>query len=117
MSEKNPDTYTPGLGELIRASRLYIGLSKDGMSHRLGMSDRSYERIESGERDCPPGLLDSIDALMDKFDTEVGELISDATAVGDKIVPVSTEPREEWFRCVVGRAAIESKRVMPRAIG
>lgn len=116
IAEKNPDTYTAGLGELIRASRLYIGLSKDGMAHRLGMTDRSYERIESGERDCPPGLLDSIDALMDQFDDEVFRLVQDATASGDKVVDVSTEPREEWWRCVVGRAAVESKRVMPRAI-
>lgn len=116
MSDKNPDTYTPGLGEVIRASRLYLGLSKDGMAHQLKMSDRSYERIESGERDCPPGLLDSIDALMDTFDDAVFELIADATATGDKIVDVSTAPREEWHRCVVGRAAVESKRVMPRAV-
>lgn len=116
MSEKNPSDYTSGLGELIRASRLYIGLSKDGMAHRLSMSDRSYERIESGERDCPPGLLDSIDTLMDKFDIEVAAIINEATAAGDAVISVSTEPREEWFRCVVGRAAVESKRVMPRAI-
>ena len=113
----NPDTYTPGLGEFIRAARLYIGLSKDGMAHRLSMSDRSYERIESGERDCPPGLLDTIDVVMDAFDTEVGALIADATDTGDKVVPVSTDPREEWFRCVVGRAAVESRRVMPQATG
>jgi transcriptional regulator with XRE-family HTH domain len=111
---KNPDAYTAGLGELVRASRLYLGLSKDGMAHRLNMSDRSYERIESGERDCPPGLLDSIDAVMDAFDDEVFRLIADATASGDKVVEVSTDPREEWHRCVVGRAAVESKRVMPR---
>jgi transcriptional regulator with XRE-family HTH domain len=111
----NPDTYTPGLGEFIRAARLYIGLSKDGMAHRLGMSDRSYERIESCERDCPPGLLDSIDAIMDAFDTEVGAVIAAATDVGDKVITVSTEPREEWHRCVVGRAAVESRRVIPRA--
>lgn len=115
MTEKNPPVYTAGLGELIRASRLYIGLSKDGMARKLGMTDRSYERIESGERDCPPGLLDSVDALMDAFDDDVFNLIRSATDAGDKVVEVSTEPRQEWHRCVVGRAAVESKRVMPRA--
>ena len=52
-----PATYTHGLGELIRAHRLYMCLSKDDMAARLKMNPRTYDRIESGQRDCPPGLL------------------------------------------------------------
>jgi predicted transcriptional regulator len=102
-----------GLGEVIRASRLYMGLSKDGMAKQLAMSDRSYDRIESGERDCPPGLLDSIDKVMARFDDEVAAVVDLATSKGDMAVNVSPDPRQEWRRSVVGRAAVESHRVMP----
>ena len=109
----NPDAYTNGLGEVIRASRLYMGLSKDGMAKQLAMSDRSYDRIESGERDCPPGLLDTIEKVMTRFDDEVAAVVDLATAKGDMVVNVSPDPRQEWRRSVVGRAAVESHRVMP----
>lgn len=110
---QTPDTYAEGLGELIRASRLYLGLSKDGMAKQLRMSDRSYDRIESGERDCPPGLLDSIDKVLQRFDDEVAAMEDWATRKGDLTVEVSPDPRQEWRRAVVGRAAVLSHRVMP----
>ncbi len=109
----NPDAYTNGLGEVIRASRLYMGLSKDGMAKQLRMADRSYDRIESGERDCPPGLLDSVEEVMARFDDEVAAAVALATSKGDMMVNVTEDPRQEWRRCVVGRAAVESNRVIP----
>ncbi len=113
MPTPNPDTYTAGLGEIIRAARLYMGLSKDGMAKKLTMSDRSYERIESGERDCPPGLLDSIDALIDAFEDQVEEVITAARESATSTLEISGDPRQEWRRCVVGRAALESRALLP----
>jgi transcriptional regulator with XRE-family HTH domain len=116
---KNPAEYTHGLSELIRAHRLYMGLTKDGMASKLGMADRSYERIESGERDCPPGLLDHIDRVVDEFDTEVDKAIAmaDEMLVGkeDDVVRIElkSHPRNEWVRAVIGRAAIRSGLIMP----
>lgn len=121
MTQKNPPEYAQGLGELIRAHRLYMGLTKDGMANKLGMSDRSYERIESGERDCPPGLIDHIDAVVDAFDTEVETAITQSEAMlagadnTDDVVRIElrSHPRNEWIRAVIGRAAIRSGLIMP----
>ena len=120
MPDQNPPEYTHGLAELIRSHRLYMGLSKDGMADRLGMSIRSYERIESGARDCPPGLLDHIETVSGEFDDAVGTLIGLATAeeglytVEKKLtVSFTSEFRHEWMRAVSGRAAVLSGLVMP----
>lgn len=97
-----PEVYTDGLGELIRAHRLYLCLSKDEMARRLDMAVRTYERIESGRRDCPPGLLDSIRALVDEFEAAVDAVA--AAAPSEVAVDVSNE----WHRTIAGRAAVET---------
>jgi transcriptional regulator with XRE-family HTH domain len=109
-----PECYTEGLAEVIRGFRLYVGLSKDALAERIGMATRTYERIEYGERDCPPGLLDTLQAMVVEFDTEV-ERVVDAAAGGEYgdhlAIPVS--PLKEWERCVVARAAMMSPKITP----
>lgn len=119
MTEQNPPTYTAGLGEWIRAQRLYTGLSQRGMAKHLGdMDRRSYQRIENGQDDCPPGLLDTVHELLNKFDAEVST-VSDAAVqeqgggTAKALVQVPSDPREEWTRCVVSRAAVESMALLP----
>lgn len=110
--EPNPPTYTAGLGEFIRAHRLYTGLVARGMARYLQLDRRDYQRIENGQDDCPPGLLDKLAVLVNKFDDDVAALISaaerEAADRGERTltVTVSTDPREEWERCVTSKAAI-----------
>lgn len=121
---KNPPDYTHDLGEFIRAHRLYLGLSQRGMAKNLGdMDRRSYQRIENGQDPCPPGLLDTISELVAKFESEVDAVIEAATAeldreYGDNMdvrlkVRAPSDPRREWERAVVGRAAVDSTCVVP----
>jgi len=112
--DQNPPTYTAGLGELIRSHRLYIGLVARGMAKHLQLDRRDYQRIENGQDDCPPGLLDKVGDLVDKFDNDVSVLIEAALretiTSGDPTVSltVSDNPAAEWERCVVARAAVEA---------
>lgn len=110
----NPPTYTDGRSELVIAYRRSIGISKLGMSKRIEMAPRSYERIENGERPIPPGFIDTLERVLVEFDQDVQRIID----ANDKLVAangpqvmtlhVSSEPRDEWNRAVIGRAAIES---------
>lgn len=100
-----PATYTDGLGELIRAHRTYLGLSPAGMATQLGMSERSYDRIEKNQRACPPGLLDSIRALEERFEAAVDKVLD--TTDGEVEVEASSS-HHDWKRAVVGRAAVAS---------
>jgi transcriptional regulator with XRE-family HTH domain len=113
----NPDVYMEGLGETIRAHRTYLGLSKGGMARQLGMSNRSYERIEDGTADCPPGLLDTIDKVTERFDREVQSLVRQAERVGPVEIPVSNDIRQEWRRNVVARAAVLEPNVIVTLTG
>lgn len=126
---QNPPDYSPGLGELIRSNRTYIGLVHRGMAKQLGLDRRDYQRIENGDDDCPPGLLDKIDEVVANFETDVTAVIEaacrelgiDPDNIPEKIpgrvkLLVSTDPREEWQRCVVNRATIESGVIMPYTI-
>lgn len=100
-----PATYTHGLGELIRAHRLYMCLNKDDMAARLKMNPRTYDRIENGQRDCPPGLLDSIREVVAAFEADV-----DALAEADPgTVRVRDGQKDAWLRAVAGRAAVETE--------
>lgn len=105
--------YVAGLGEMLRSARLYVALSRDGFATKLGMAERSYRRMESGERPIPPGLLDTMDAVLDEFDSAVEMVIERASRSGDLVIEVRDDPEGEWHRAVVGRAAIESRRIMP----
>lgn len=100
-----PATYTHGLGELIRAHRLYLCLSKDEMAARLKMNPRTYDRIESGQRDCPPGLLDSIREVVAAFESDV-DALSEAQP---GTVTVREGAQDAWLRAVAGRAAVETE--------
>jgi transcriptional regulator with XRE-family HTH domain len=113
VTQEGDRGYITGLGEMLRAARLYVALSRGGFAAKLGMAERSYVRMERGERPIPPGLMDSLDAVLDEFDLAVELLVERATRSGDLSMTVSTEPEGEWHRAVVGRACIESRRIMP----
>jgi hypothetical protein len=113
VAQQGDTGYVEGMGEVLRAARLYVALSKAGIADKLCMAERSYARMESGDRPIPPGLMDSLDAVLDEFDSAVELLVERATRSGDLSMTVSTEPEGEWHRAVVGRACIESRRIMP----
>lgn len=117
----NPAEYTWGLEELIKQHRLYLGLSEREMARALSMARRSYQRIETGDSACPPGLLDSIDGLVDRFDADVTECVHKAVEMlgdSDSVITVTIDPDDEggWNRAVLGRAAVESGLIMPKLV-
>lgn len=105
-----PATYEHGLGEILRAHRLYIGLSQRDMSDRLRKDRRDYQRIENGRDACPPGLLTTVKEMVDAFDHAVDHLIEQvkrqATNDGVDHIRVSVTPADEWQRLVAGCAAV-----------
>lgn len=105
--------YAHGLSEVLRASRLYVALSKGGFAGKLGMAERSYQRMENGQRPVPPGLMDTVEQVLTEFDDAVELLIERATRSGDLVIEVTDDDPAEWHRAVVGRACIESRRIMP----
>jgi hypothetical protein len=113
VAQEGDRGYVEGMGEVLRAARLYVAMSKGGFATKLGMAERSFVRMERGERPIPPGLLDTVDTVLDEFDSAVELLVERATRSGDLSMTVSTEPEGEWHRAVVGRACIESRRIMP----
>ncbi|UYL88150.1 helix-turn-helix DNA binding domain protein [Gordonia phage Evaa] len=117
MNTQNPETYTSGLGELVRAYRQYLGITQLGMALKLGMAKRSYQRIETGQDDCPPGLIDSIETIVTAFETEVEQIIESTGSGMDIEVAVSADPRQEWHRAVVGRAATNNPHITPILVG
>jgi transcriptional regulator with XRE-family HTH domain len=118
-TKPRPETYTQGLGELIRAHRVYIGLSQRDMARRLDMARRDYQRVESGRDSCPPGLLTKVEALSDQFCHDVDLLLDEAerrkglalTYEVDTRLPEAE--RDEWHRLVAGRAAVETSEDAP----
>lgn len=118
----HPAEYTHGLNEMIRAHRLYVGLSQRGMADLLHMDRRSYQRIENGTALCPPGLLTTIAELSDTFDSEVeaashnAQARVDASKI-DSVVVNLTPSCSEWDRSVVGRVYIESGLITPMMVG
>lgn len=110
-----PTTYTRGLGEIIRAHRLYIGLSQREMAERLGKDRRDYQRIETGRDWCPPGLLSQIEELSDQFHHEVTQVLDAADDNGGLTLSIIADgdPENEWDRLVAGRAAVEASADAP----
>lgn len=104
----NPPTYTPGLGVTIMAYRLYMGLTRDTLAERMGMNPRSLERIEQNQRDCPPGLLDTLAEMVSKFEHAV-DIAVDAINTAPHPVTLNADA-DEWTRAVYGRAAVETGR-------
>lgn len=113
IAQEGDRGYITGLGEVLRAARLYVAMSKAGFAAKLGMAERSFVRMERGERPIPPGLLDTVDAVMDEFDTAVDLIVERATRSGDLVIEVHDTDDGEWHRAVVGRAWIESRRITP----
>ena len=113
MNDKTPqpETYAPGYGELIRAHRVYVGLSQHGMAARLNRSRRDYQRIET-ERDlCPPGFMTKVEAITDQFDATVDLIIAKAQQENGVKVLVTMESANaggqwEFERNAAGRAAV-----------
>lgn len=115
MTEKKPAVHTYGLGELIRAHRLFIGLSQRDMAARVGKDRRDYQRIENGRDKCPPGLLTQVEALSDAFAYQVDRVLELAERDGGLELAVSDGdmPGEVWDRLVAGRAAVEADAEAP----
>lgn len=113
-----PAEYAHGLGELIRSYRLYIGLNQREMAVKLGKNRRDYQRIESDQDACPPGLLGKVETLTDDFDDQVSRVIDAAEKDEDRHVEIAvdTGPGWEWERLVAGRAAVivAGDRKLPR---
>lgn len=95
-----------GLGELIYAHRIYMGLSQRGMARRLKFDRRDYQRIEQGRNECPVGFLTKVTDLVDLFDQVAGTIVDKALADGGVTIVVQTDPQWEWERNVAGRAAL-----------
>lgn len=115
MTDKKPAVHTYGLGELIRAHRLFIGLSQRDMAARVGKDRRDYQRIENGRDKCPPGLLTQVEALSDAFAYQVDRVLELAERNGglDLAVSDSDMPGQVWDRLVAGRAAVEADEGAP----
>lgn len=120
MTEQRPPEYTDGWGELIRAHRYTIGVSQRTMAQKMGITERSLSDIEVGRRACPPGFLDSVEDVLTEFDKDVDLAVEAAETVlgknhldGRVDFHVRQEPEGEWKRVVVGRAAVESGKIMP----
>lgn len=111
--------WTAGLGELVRAHRTYTGLSQRAFAEEIGIREQSLVDIETGRRDTPDGLLDTITTLIEKFDDEVTQCERQAETMlvekDDETVhfTVSEELGDEWVRAVIGRAAVLSGKITP----
>lgn len=122
MPDKRPPEYTDGLGELIRAHRNYIGLSSHSLAFKLGMKPKSFSDIEIGRAACPPGFIDSILAVIEEFDRDVEKAVdvaksAQATEDNPFEMPVREDPRADWQRAVIGRAAVDSGVILPILVG
>jgi transcriptional regulator with XRE-family HTH domain len=118
---QRPSEYRNDQGELVRAHRLYTGLSQRTFAARIGIQERSLSDIEIGRRDCPPGFIDTVAKVVDDFDADVDMAIERSEALiadsGDDTgiveVTVSLRSRDEWQRVVIGRAAVTSGVILP----
>lgn len=110
----NPDRYLWGASARVRAYRDYFGLGTYDMADTLGMSRRSYLRIESGEAAVPPGFWNTLDALVTRFENEVMDLLSlrRDTDTGRALVAVSDDA-DQWRRTVIAHAMIRDPRLRP----
>jgi exodeoxyribonuclease-3 len=116
---RRPSDYEAGWGELIRAYRMYIGISQRCLAERLKMSEKSLSDIEVGRRDCPPGFVNAVEDLVKEFDADIEKIIRSASSDGQSPMkkPISVEVTEdvggEWARSVIGRAAVQSRLLIP----
>lgn len=115
-----PTTRAFGYAEIIRAHRLYIGLSQRDMATLLRFDRRDYQRIESGQNACPVGFLTRLEELSDQFHHDVERVLDAAEDPTNWIngalllaVSASGKPEDEWERLVAGRAAVEASADAP----
>lgn len=118
----NPPVYTDGLGELVLAHRRYCGVSQRTFGERLGIKEKSLSDIEIGRRPCPPGLMDTVYRVIDDFDDAVDAVVDKAEEMGASdeasiSMDVASEGVDEWARAVIGRAAVQSGRIVPTLAG
>lgn len=119
-----PPERTEGLGELVRALRLYTGLSQREITRKIKMDRRTYQRVENGQEPCPAGFIDTMRELADEFDKHVDAAIAAASGLvaanttGDAIkIEVRDGDEHVWERAVIGRAAVENDLIMPIMVG
>ena len=108
-----PADYSEGFGELVRAYRLYLGVSQRTLAEKIGIGERSLSDIEVGRRRCPKGFIDSVEKVVDEFDKAVEAAVESAGSTVEVVIQVSDDPRQEWIRSVVGRAAVTSGVIRP----
>lgn len=115
---RKPETPTHGLGEIIRAHRLFIGLSRESMAERVGKNAKHYQEIEDEYIPCPVGLLGQVERLADNFGIAVDLILSYAAKNhgATLVVKVTDQPGDEWDRLVAGRAAVEADAAAPITI-
>lgn len=112
----NPPDFTSGLGETVRAHRLYTGLSREGFAKACGLGRvESLKDIETERRRAPAGFLDTVAEVVDRFDAEVDDEIkmAELNGVTPVLREVSDHPMREWHRAVVSRACVVSKAITP----
>lgn len=102
-----------GYGELLRAHRYYIGLSPKAWSKRMNMLEFDLRNAELEHNDCPLRLVDAAAEVVDEFDGDVKATINNVETETAEIVLVNVDPRDEWQRVVIGRAAVESAMILP----
>lgn len=123
-AERRPAEHSWGLGEAIRAHRLFIGLSQREMAARVGKDRRDYQRIENGQDKCPPGLLSQIETLSDAFAYQVERVLDEAERRAERpeagplelAITIDGSPGKEWERLVAGRAYVETTETAPIAL-
>ncbi|AYP70033.1 HTH DNA binding protein [Mycobacterium phage CRB2] len=120
-TERRPAVHSWGLGEIIRAHRLFMGLSQRDLASRVGKDRRDYQRIENGQDKCPPGLLSQIETLSEAFAYQVERVLDEAERRAeepgsgplDLAITINGTQHDEWERNVAGRAAVETTEAAP----
>lgn len=122
-----PEDPAFGYGELVRAKRLYMGLSQREMARKIPMDRRTYQRIETDTEQCPVGFIDTMNRIKAEFDTAVIDAIGAAedvlgsrrVAAGGECVRFTVKNDEDgaWTRAVIGRASVVSPLIRPILYG
>lgn len=108
--------YEWGRTAKLRAYRDYMGLTTGEFAERLGMSKRSYQRMETGETAIRPGLWDTVNEVLAEFKGLVQTLLDTAVqhAIGPDhpsgpTIPCEFDLDEDssgWARAITAHAMI-----------
>lgn len=107
------------LGELMLAYRTYTGLSQRVFADLCGIKEASLSDIEVGRRPCPLPIRERAEAVVERFDNDVDQVVAKAEEMltgndTDTVhLPVSRRKGDEWPRAVIGRAAVTSGLIVP----